>query len=693
MFGSPTRREALRAAWALGLRPALLSAAALVLGWPAATRAGETTTDTPEEIVVFGRAEKLVGTAEAASEGQVGGADLSVRPLLRVAELLEVVPGLIAAQHSGSGKANQYFLRGMQLDHGTDFTTLVDGMPWNLRTHGHGQGYLDVNGLIPEVVDRIDYRKGPYRADLGDFALAGASLIHTIDGLAHPFVSLEAGGHGWGRVAGGGSVGIGVGQLTAVGQWKTYDGPWQLPEHLQHGSLWTKYGLPTAAGMLTFTASGYHATWHPSEQIPEASVGTAACADAYCSLDNTAFGVTDRWIATVQLLRDDLQASAWFQRYDWHMLSNPTYDNQINQFDHRWSGGGRWQQRIIQRPHLELTLGAEARHDDIDRVGVEHAVAGISTSPISDNAVRESSGALYGEANWKASAALRVLAGLRLDGYRFAVTALNAQSSSGRMDDHQASPKLGLAWKLSSSTELYANWGRGYHSNDSRGTVNATTPVPGLVAGTGYEAGARFERGSFNLTATAWWLDVASELIFVGDSNAVQPRGGTRRHGLEFVAFWKPAKGIGIDAVYTASHARYADRQQDPDYDPVSAPTLTGTRVEGSVESAGELGISAVRGHWETSARLRYLGPYPLVPSGMKTAGAETMINLRGGFRAGRWLLYAELLNAFDERGKDIVYYYSSYIPGVLPPGEQATTRMSRAEEPRTVRAGARIEF
>jgi len=146
-----------------------------------------------QEVVIFARGENLIGKADAASEGAVGGADLSVRPLLRVAELLEVVPGLIAAQHSGSGKANQYFLRGFNLDHGTDFTTYIDDVPMNLRTHGHGQGYLDLNGLIPEVVERVDYRKGPYRADVGDFSLAGASFMSTLERLDAPFVALESG--------------------------------------------------------------------------------------------------------------------------------------------------------------------------------------------------------------------------------------------------------------------------------------------------------------------------------------------------------------------------------------------------------------------------------------------------------------------------------------------------------------------
>ncbi len=168
--------------------------------------------------MVFGRAEHQIGTAAASSEGVVAGADLSVRPMLRVAELLEARArhdrGTALRQRQG----HQYFLRGFNLDHGTDFTAYIDGMPWNLRTHGHGQGYLDVNGLIPEVVDRIEYRKGPYRADIGDFALAGASFMSTIDRLKAPFVAVESGEYHWGRVAGGGSTDFAGGELTAMGQ-------------------------------------------------------------------------------------------------------------------------------------------------------------------------------------------------------------------------------------------------------------------------------------------------------------------------------------------------------------------------------------------------------------------------------------------------------------------------------------------
>jgi outer membrane receptor protein involved in Fe transport len=684
--------------------PGLATLLALFPAHPVAAQAQQSLAVAPEpradgvsspldEIVIFARGEALIGTAQAASEGAVGGADLSVRPLLRVAELLEVVPGLIAAQHSGSGKANQYFLRGIQLDHGTDFTSIIDGMPWNFRSHGHGQGYLDVNGLIPEAVDRIDYRKGPYRADLGDFSLAGASILHTIDSLKHPFVALEGGGYGWGRVAAGGTMNAGGGRLTAIGQWKTYDGPWQLPEQLQHGSLWSKYHTMLDEGVLTATVSGYRATWHPTEQAPEASIGTSACASAYCSLDLHGFGLTDRWIGTVQLVRDDSEVSGYAQYYNWHMISNPTYDYEINQFDRRWTAGGRYERTVLKTATRSLKVGLDAQHDDIAHVGLDHYVEGVFAGNVSDNAVRESSLAAYAEGSWTPLAPLRLNAGLRADGYRFAVDALNPASASGTRYDHQISPKLGVAWKLGQRVELYGNWGRGFHSNDARGVVNAVTPVPGLVAGTGYEAGARYEHGTFRLTGAYWWLDVASELIFVGDANAVEPKAGARRHGYELVAFWKPLAGVGIDAVYTGSAARYGNIQQDPDYDPATAPNLQGFDVEGSMRSAGELGASVVRGRWEVSARLRYLGPYPLVPSGTQQAKGETMVNLRGAWKPGRYTLYAELLNVFNDKGNDIVYYYQTFIPGVSAPGTEQATRLSRAEEPRTLRFGVKVEF
>lgn len=649
--------------------------------------------DTLSEVIVFGRGEELIGKADAASEGAVGGEDLLVRPMLRVADLLEAVPGLIAAQHSGSGKANQYFLRGFNLDHGTDFTAYIDDVPWNLRTHGHGQGYLDVNGLIPEVVERIDYRKGPYRADNGDFSMAGSALMTTIDTLKRPFIAVESGQYGWGRLAGGGTTPLGTGTLTLLGQYKVYDGPWQLKEDLQHQSLWGKYAQTTDYGMLKISLSGYHATWKPTEQSPERVIGTAVCADEFCALDTTARGETTRWITDVQLLADDWRATAYAQYYDWRMSSNPTYDFQIDQFDRRWIAGGRYERTLIRNEKLELKAGTELRYDNIGSVGVDHDVEGVFDSNTARNAAREASIGVYSEATWRPTEVLRMTAGLRGDYYNFDVSVLPGSGdigteNVGRAHDSALSPKVGLAYTLSDHVEVYGNWGQGVHSNDARGVVRKDSLIKGLASGTGYEGGARFEIGDFKITAAYWWLDLSSELIFVGDDNSVEPRGASKRHGYELVAFWRPREWLAIDGVYTGSQAHYVQEIDG------------GRNIEGSVASAGELGVAATKGAWEFSSRLRYLGGYPLLPDNSQHTDAEMMVNLRAARKFAHITLYGEVLNVLNDKGKDIVYYYGTNVPGYDPtpdPSDLDATRVdgrvSRAEEPRTIRVGLKYEF
>ena len=424
----------------------------LALGWSALASAQEAL----EEVLVFGRGERLIGIADAASEGTVGGADLTVRPLLRVAELLEVVPGLIAAQHSGSGKANQYFLRGFNLDHGTDFTTLLDDVPLNLRSHGHGQGYLDVNGIIPEVIDRIDYRKGPYRADLGDFALAGAALMHTLDRLPAPFVAVEGGQYGWRRLAGGSNLSAGPGELMIIGQLKSYDGPWQQPEQLKHYSGFAKYSQPTALGELQLSLSGYSATWNPTEQIPERLIGTTACADVFCTLDPSATGQTTRYIATARLLGDNWRATFYTQFYDWNMYSNPTYDYQIHQADRRFTEGGRVERHGNFGEQLLWSAGVEGRFDQIGRLEVDHTEQRQFLGYVSTHRADEESLAAYSELTYLPTQSLRLTAGLRGDAYRFATTALDPAFLGGSKSVQHLSPKLGAAWTVSPEVELYA---------------------------------------------------------------------------------------------------------------------------------------------------------------------------------------------------------------------------------------------
>jgi outer membrane receptor protein involved in Fe transport len=672
-------------AWCLATIAGTISVPAVAQSTATAAPA-QASNDGGDGIVVYGRGEAKIGVAHAASEGTVAGADLLVRPLLRVSELLEAVPGMVAAQHSGSGKANQYFLRGFNLDHGSDFTTYIDGVQMNLRTHGHGQGYLDLNGLIPEIVAREDFRKGPYRADGGDFALAGAAYMTTIDQFDRPWLSVEGGSYGYGRIAAGGTIdGVASGKLTLVGQAKVYDGPWQEPEHLRHGSAFAKYVGQAGSGTIRASVNAYHATWRPTEQIPERIIGSAICPTVFCSPDPSARGRTTRLIGTVAVEQAGWNANLYGQFYDWAMTSNPTYADpdgtsaQIRQFDRRWIVGGRGEKRWTISPALSLSLGTDERYDHIGSVGVYRTSARSFLFSLGRYHVEEASAALYGEAAWTPMPGLRLIGGLRGDYYRYQVRARDEAAElagTGRGHDAIVSPKVSVAYALTHRLELYGNWGRGFHSNDVRGAVNVTTPVPVLVRGEGKELGARWQRSTLTFTATYWWLDVASELRFVGDSNAVEPTGASRRKGYELVAFWRPLAWLAIDGNYTASRSRYDN----------------GDRIPNAFENAASAGIALALDPWEASLRLRHLGPYPLSEDNSARDGGSTVINFRAARTFGRFQVYGELLNIANSRDKDIAYFYESYIPAFDKNGP-VDGRLSRVVEPRTLRLGVRATF
>ncbi len=635
-------------------------------------------------IVVFGRGELKIGIAHAASEGTIAGSDLLVRPLLRTAELLEAVPGMVAAQHSGSGKANQYFLRGFNLDHGSDFTNYIDGVQMNFRTHGHGQGYLDLNGLIPEIIAREDFRKGPYRADGGDFAMAGAAYMTTIDGYDRPWVSVEGGSYGHRRVAAGGTIkNVGGGDLTAVGEFRVYDGPWEQPEKLRHYAGFLKYVKPTAIGQLEITAHGYRGTWKPTEQIPERIIGSSICKDEFCSPDPTATGETTRFVVNGKLSGEDWRINAYTQYYNWNMFSNPEYASadgssaQIHQIDKRWVFGATGEKSWHLSDQFDFTVGFETRYDDIGKVGVQHSDARQFVNSFGMYDVKEVSGGVYGEAVFKPFEGLRLIGGLRGDYYHYSVNAVDAEAvvlGEGSGHDSVVLPKAQVAYKVSDNIELYANWGRGFHSNDVRGAVTAT-PVPVLVAGTGKELGARFQFSTFTLTTTYWWLNPGSELKFVGDSNAVEPTGASRRHGYEIVAFWRPFKWLALDANYTASHARYDN----------------GDHIPNAFENAAAAGVSFVTDQWEASVRLRHLGPYPLLEDNSVRDKGSNIVNVRGARKFSQVEVFAEVLNIFDSYDKDMAYWYQSYIPSF--DAEPVEGRLSRVVEPRTLRFGAKYHF
>ena len=326
---------------------------------------------------------------------------------------------------------------------------------------------------------------------------------------------------------------------------------------------------------------------------------------------------------------------------------------------------------------MEVRAGTELRYDDIDKVGVQQTRRRAFVSTFGLYRVKEASAALFGEATWRPLADLRIIGGLRADYYHADIAARDAPAAAfgvGKAHDSIISPKVSVAYEVADNLELYGSWGRGFHSNDVRGSV-ATPVVPILVSGTGKEVGARFQTGPLTLTTTYWWLSVGSELRFIGDSNAVEPTGASRRHGYEVVAFWRPLAWLAIDANYTASRSRYDN----------------GDHIPNAFENSAAVGVSAVSDTWEAMIRLRHLGPSPLVEDNSVRDKGSTVVNLRAARKFANFEVYGDLLNVLNSRDKDIAYLYEAFVPGF--DAAPVEGRLSRVVEPRTLRFGATYRF
>ncbi len=279
---------------------------------------------------VKGRATDLLGVASSASQGVVEQAKLAYRPLARAGELVEVVPGALATQHSGSGKANQFYLRGFNLDHGTDFSVMVDGVPMNMPSHAHGQGYLDLNSVIPELVDHIEYGKGPYYADAGDFSSAGYSRMHTMRNLPKGLLKFTGGEFGYYRTLLADSTKIGSGDLLAAGEFNAYDGVWQQPEDLGKYNGMLRYTLDNKDWGLSVNAKAYHSSWNATNQIPERAIDSGTL-DLYGSLygtlssdggDSSRYSLSSNVWSRGDSYKNDF--NAYLVYYDLNLYSNAT---------------------------------------------------------------------------------------------------------------------------------------------------------------------------------------------------------------------------------------------------------------------------------------------------------------------------------------------------------------------------------
>ncbi|HEY9153860.1 MAG TPA: TonB-dependent receptor, partial [Opitutaceae bacterium] len=517
-------------------------------------------TTTLAPFIISDRSTDLVGLATTGSQGAVGASQLEERPLLRRGEMLEAIPGVVITQHSGDGKANQYFLRGFNLDHGTDFSISVDGMPVNLRTHAHGQGYADINFIIPEMVQDIAYEKGPYFAEVGDFSAAGAVQFHLYDDSPNNLLSVTFGDDQYVRVLALDTMHEANAETTLAFELGYNNGPWELPEDARHFSGIVRQHWGDLDQSFDLTGMLYHANWRSTDQVPERAVRSGEI-DRYGNIDPADGGDTDReslsFNYTVDHGDSKLQADAYAIYYRLNLysdftyfLDDPIHGDQFNQRDRRTVLGGSadysWSSDLAGKKS-KSKVGLGLRQDIIPEVALFHTEDRMYLSTVSDSHVKEGSAGLFAENETRWSDWLRSSGGVRFDLYHFEV-ANDIAANSGSKIAGIVSPKAGLVFGPWDKTEYYINTGFGFHSNDARGVMLHSDPQSGegvdsaspLVRSKGVELGARTSAIDGLVSSVSLWaLDLNSELVFSGDSGGTEASGSTRRYGVELANFYR----------------------------------------------------------------------------------------------------------------------------------------------------------
>jgi outer membrane receptor protein involved in Fe transport len=659
-----------------------------------------------EEVVVTAVRSELIGEVQSASQGTVTGLQLEMRPVLRTGELLETVPGLVVTQHSGDGKANQYFLRGFNLDHGTDFATRVDGVPVNMPTHAHGQGYTDINFVIPELIDSIEYRKGTYYADEGNFSAAGAADLRYTRSLGRPgassgLVVAEGGENDFARVVAGISPPVRDGSLLLASEYTRNDGPWLLDEQLRKINAVLKYSQGDRADGFSFAASGYHGKWRSTDQVPERAV-SAGLLSPLGFIDPCDGGQSHRYSLGAEWRHESgpwiYEANAYAVDYQLDLFSNFTYaldqthGDQFEQLDDRRIYGGRGgitrAFELFSR-EARLRFGTEIRRDDIARVGLYHTEQRRRLSTIREDGVAQMSTSVFLEQEVRLAEHLRATAGARYDYFDFNVES-NIAANSGTSNDHIVSPKLAIVAGPWAKTEFFFDVGRGFHSNDARGTTIRVDPNDGitpvarvspLVTARGGEVGGRTALVPYTqLSASLWTLEIDSELVFVGDGGITESNRASRRRGVELAAYVKPWDWLTLDADYAWSHARFTE------FDPA------GDRIPNAVDRVVSMGLTADHpSGWFGGMRLRYLGSAPLIEDNSVRSDPTHIVNADVGYRFASGLSASlSALNLFNAHGDDITYFYESQLPGEAQP---VADRHFHPVEPRTFRLTLKLHW
>jgi outer membrane receptor protein involved in Fe transport len=655
-------------------------------------------------VEVRAKSENLEGIAAAGSQGVVSSQRLAAVPILRPGEALEMVPGLIVTQHAGDGKANQYFLRGFNLDHGTDFATYVGGVPVNMPTHAHGQGYTDLNFLIPELVDRISYRKGPYYAEEGDFSSAGAAHIDYFRKTDGTLAQVTLGQNGYARSLLAGSPLLGNGNMLYGLELFHNDGPWQVAENYRKLNGLLRYSEGTRHNGFSLTGMAYKGNWTSTDQIAKRAIDSGLV-NRYGTLDSTTGGETYRFSLSGEWAKrgenSQSKANVWWLRSGLDLWSNFQYclndfaangncdtGDQFKQGERRQAGGFAASHTLYDRWgnfDVSNAFGVQGRIDRLRPVGLYNTSQRNTWNTVREDNVTQRSLALWAQNELRWTSWLRSITGLRGDAYDFTVDS-NLSANSGKASDQMVTPKFSLVFGPWQKTELYLNFGHGFHSNDARGTTITQEPGSGnpvnrvkpLVRTKGSEIGLRTEIvQGWQSTVALWQLEAASELLFVGDAGTTEASRPSRRYGVEWTNLYVPTDWLAIDVDLAVSHARFRDSD------------VAGNYIPGAVSSTANLGLTIDQlGPWFGALRFRYFGPRPLIEDNSVRSSGSALTNLRLGYKFNKRTQVAlDAYNLFDRKVNDIEYWYESQLSNEtaaqgdrhIHPSEARTLRLTVA--------------
>ena len=685
------------------------------------------TTQLPE-IVVEERSDSMLGIADSSTEGTIGAQELEDRPISRPGEVLEAMPGVIVTQHSGDGKANQYFLRGFNLDHGTDMASFFDGIPINLPSNAHGEGYTDLNFLIPELIQKIDYGKGPYYANVGDYGSAGWENIQYFQTLPEGIAKVEVGSWNYERALLADSTKVGLGNLLGAFEVAHTDGPWDVPEDFMKYNGVLTYSQGDASQGFSASALAYHATWNATNQIPDLAVAEGLV-DRFGTLSPTDGGLTDRYTLTGEYHQADensvtkIMGYAYYYNmglwndFDFFLPELPNipgtnisystkYGDQFEQEDTRWVQGLRGSKTYFGQLcglQMENTFGLDLRndviHDTLNRTFDREILFTVR-----DDDIVETDLAPYWENKIQWLPWFRTVAGFRADIINFDNNNNYTYATKGPQPLDTADllkwapePKLSLIFGPWAKTEFYLNGGMSFHTDDARGDTTTRDPLTGTttsllgspvqpalpIAQTeGAEVGVRtLVIPNLQSSLTFWVLRLQSELVFNGDTGSDEPSPyADIRKGVEWANYYTPTKWLTIDADFATSTAHFVGNPVGGDYVPEAARAVIATGVT----------VHDLKG-WHSSLRWRYFGPRYLTQDGSQLSPTTSLLYYNIGYQINkRWSIDGDIFNLLNARTDDITYYYTFRL---TPTGQDQNGDVFHPAEPRTFRVALTMRF